>query len=115
MTMCNVGATDRTLRIVGGIGLLVLGYFSQILGITQIWQWTLYTLGGVSLVTVGSPPGTTLSPALSKLGVIATGALADALGVDGNPLEDMGLMQDQGAHLSAIMKDGAWVKNTLGG
>ena len=51
MTMCNVGATDRTLRIVGGIGLLVLGYFSQILGITQIWQWTLYTLGAVSLVT----------------------------------------------------------------
>jgi imidazolonepropionase-like amidohydrolase len=50
-----------------------------------------------------------------KLGVIAPGALADALIVDGNPLEDLGLMQDQGAHFPAIMKDGAWVKNTLDG
>ncbi|MDP6788050.1 MAG: amidohydrolase family protein [Rhodospirillales bacterium] len=50
-----------------------------------------------------------------KLGVIAPGALADALVVDGNPLDDLGLMQDQGAHMPAIMKDGAWLKNTLGG
>ncbi len=51
MTMCNVGGTDRTLRIVGGIGLLILGYFAQTLGITQTWQWTIYALGAISLVT----------------------------------------------------------------
>src|SRR6267142_931975 len=41
------------------------------------------------------------------LGVIAPGALADLLVVDGNPLLDLGLFQKQGAHLTAIMKGGA--------
>jgi imidazolonepropionase-like amidohydrolase len=41
-----------------------------------------------------------------KLGVVAPGACADVLLVDGNPLEDLKLFQDQGAHLAAIMKAG---------
>jgi imidazolonepropionase-like amidohydrolase len=49
-----------------------------------------------------------------KLGVIAPGALADLLVVDGNPLGDLGLFQDQGAHLAAIMKGGRFHKNRLG-
>lgn len=48
-----------------------------------------------------------------KLGVIASGATADLLLVDGNPLEDLGLLQDQGAHLSVIMKDGTFYKNRV--
>lgn len=47
------------------------------------------------------------------LGVIEAGAFADLLVVDGNPLEDLGLLQDQGAHFAAIMKDGRFVKNEL--
>ena len=50
-----------------------------------------------------------------RLGVIVPGAYADLLVVDGNPLEDLGLLQEQGRHLSAIMKDGKLVKNTLAG
>ena len=49
-----------------------------------------------------------------KLGVIAPGAFADLLVVDGNPLESLKLFQDQGAHLSAIMKGGRFHKNRLG-
>jgi imidazolonepropionase-like amidohydrolase len=49
-----------------------------------------------------------------KLGVIARGAFADLLVVDGNPLESLKLFQDQGAHLSAIMKGGRFHKNRLG-
>ncbi len=49
-----------------------------------------------------------------ELGVVAAGALADLLVVDGNPLRDLGLLQDQGAHLAAIMKGGAFHKNRLG-
>jgi hypothetical protein len=30
--------------------------------------------------------------------------------VDGNPLADLGLLQDQGRHLALIMKNGAFVK-----
>ncbi|MGE5202378.1 MAG: amidohydrolase family protein [Acidobacteriota bacterium] len=48
-----------------------------------------------------------------KLGVVAPGAIADLLVVNGNPLENLGLLQDQGAHLAAIMKGGRFFKQTL--
>ena len=48
-----------------------------------------------------------------ELGVVAPGALADILVVDGNPLEDLGLFQDQGARLSVIMSGGRLYKNRL--
>lgn len=46
-----------------------------------------------------------------ELGVIAPGALADILVVDGNPLKDLNLLQDQGAHLPVIMKSGELIVN----
>jgi imidazolonepropionase-like amidohydrolase len=48
-----------------------------------------------------------------RLGTIAPGALADLIAVDGNPLEDLGLLQDQGRHLPLIMKNGTVFKRTL--
>jgi imidazolonepropionase-like amidohydrolase len=48
-----------------------------------------------------------------KLGVIAPGALADLIAVDGNPLKDLGLLQDQGRHLAVIMKSGTVHKRAL--
>ena len=47
------------------------------------------------------------------LGVIAAGAKADILVVAGDPLKDLGILQEQGRHLSAIMKDGQIAKNEL--
>ena len=49
-----------------------------------------------------------------KLGVIAPGAYADLLVVEGNPLDDLNVLTGQGRHLAAIMKDGEFVKNDLG-
>jgi imidazolonepropionase-like amidohydrolase len=48
-----------------------------------------------------------------ELGVIAPGALADLLVVDGDPLRDLGLLQGQGEHLSLIMKAGALHRSRL--
>jgi imidazolonepropionase-like amidohydrolase len=48
-----------------------------------------------------------------KLGVVAVGARADLLIVDGNPLDDLNLLQEQGRHLPVIMKGGALHKNIL--
>lgn len=48
-----------------------------------------------------------------KLGVIEPGAIADLLVIDGDPLKNLGLFQDQGAHLSVIMKAGQFHKNRL--
>ena len=41
------------------------------------------------------------------------GAIADLLVVDGDPSKDVRLFQDQGAHLSVIMKEGRFHKNRL--
>ena len=46
--------------------------------------------------------------------MIAPGALADLLVVDGNPLEDLGVFQDQGAHIPVVMQDGRFHRNRLG-
>ena len=47
------------------------------------------------------------------LGVIAEGAYADLILVDGNPLEDLGLVADPDANFDVIMKDGVIFKNAL--
>lgn len=52
------------------------------------------------------------SPYKGKLGVIEQGALADVLIIDGNPLQDIHLLE-QTNNIQAIMKDGQLYKNTL--
>lgn len=49
-----------------------------------------------------------------ELGVIAEGALADALVLDGDPLEDIGLLASGGRDLRAIIKDGRVYKDEIG-
>jgi imidazolonepropionase-like amidohydrolase len=48
-----------------------------------------------------------------KLGELVKDAFADLLVVDGDPLQDLGLLQNQGEHLSAIMKGGKFYKDGL--
>lgn len=48
-----------------------------------------------------------------KLGVVAPGAHADLVVVDGDPLQDLTLLQQQGARLPLIMKAGQFYKNEL--
>jgi len=48
-----------------------------------------------------------------QIGIIAPGAYADLLVVEGNPLEDLGLLQDPETHLSLIMKEGMIFRNRL--
>jgi imidazolonepropionase-like amidohydrolase len=45
-----------------------------------------------------------------ELGVIAPGARADLIAVDGDPLADISVLDGQGEHLSHIMKDGVFYK-----
>src|SRR2546430_12659780 len=48
-----------------------------------------------------------------QLGVVAPGALADLLVVDGNPLEDISVLTTPQRSLRLIMKDGQIFKNEL--
>ncbi|MCK1423700.1 amidohydrolase family protein [Bradyrhizobium sp. 180] len=52
-------------------------------------------------------------PYPGKLGVVEEGALADLLLVDGNPLEDIRLIEDPTKNFVVIMKDGRIYKNSL--
>ena len=54
-----------------------------------------------------------INPYPGKLGVIEEGALADLLLVDGNPLENIKLVEDPERNFVVIMKDGVVYKNTL--
>jgi imidazolonepropionase-like amidohydrolase len=53
------------------------------------------------------------NPYPGKLGVVEQGALADLLVVDGDPLENIALMENPARNLLMIMKDGKIYKNTL--
>jgi imidazolonepropionase-like amidohydrolase len=45
-----------------------------------------------------------------EIGVVAPGARADLIAVDGDPLADLSLLDGQGEHIAMIMKDGAFYK-----
>lgn len=53
------------------------------------------------------------SPYTGKLGAIEEGALADLLLVNGDPLENITLIEDPAKNFVVIMKDGKIYKNTL--
>lgn len=53
------------------------------------------------------------NPYPGKLGLVEEGALADLLLVDGNPLENIGLVADPQKNFLVIMKDGEIYKDTL--
>ncbi len=53
------------------------------------------------------------NPYSAPVGVIETGALADVLLIDGNPLDDISLIADPDNNMKLIIKDGRIHKNTL--
>jgi|HubBroStandDraft_6_1064221.scaffolds.fasta_scaffold01838_12 imidazolonepropionase-like amidohydrolase len=54
-----------------------------------------------------------INPYPGRLGVVKEGALGDLLLVDGNPLENIKLVEDPEKNFLVIMKDGVMYKNTL--
>jgi imidazolonepropionase-like amidohydrolase len=50
-----------------------------------------------------------------QVGIIAPNAYADLLVVDGDPFKDLGVLQNDGTAITAIMRSGRFVKNALNG
>ncbi len=49
-----------------------------------------------------------------KLGIVAKGAFADLLVVDGDPLDDISvLISNQGEGIAGVMKDGVWIRSAF--
>jgi imidazolonepropionase-like amidohydrolase len=84
--------------------------------LTKLVRW--YTPGEALVMATGTN-GQLLelcgkrAPYPGKLGVVEEGALADLLLVDGNPIEDIKLIEDPVENFVLIMKDGKIFKNTL--
>jgi imidazolonepropionase-like amidohydrolase len=53
------------------------------------------------------------NPYPGKLGVVEEGALADLLLVDGNPIDNIKLIEDPARNFLVIMKDGKVHKNLV--
>ena len=71
---------------------------------------TMATSTNAELLALSGPR----NPYPGKLGVVEEGALADLLLVDGNPIQDIHLLEDPTRNLRVIMKDGKIFKNLLG-
>jgi imidazolonepropionase-like amidohydrolase len=70
---------------------------------------TMATADNADLLALSGPR----NPYPGKLGVVAEGALADLLLVDGNPLDDIALIENPQQNFVVIMKDGRVFKDTL--
>jgi imidazolonepropionase-like amidohydrolase len=67
----------------------------------------------IEIIRAATLIGAEIVRQVGKLGCLKPGAFADLIVIDGNPLKDLDLLQDQGKHLAAIMKGGRFYKNRL--
>jgi imidazolonepropionase-like amidohydrolase len=67
----------------------------------------------IEIIRAATLIGAEIVRQVGKLGCLKPGAFADLLVIDGNPLEDLGVLQEQGKYLAAIMKGGRFHKNRL--
>ncbi|MCA0301323.1 MAG: amidohydrolase family protein [Proteobacteria bacterium] len=107
----------RSLEICKAAGVKV-GYGSDLLGQLQVEQsrefiFRAEVLKPIEIIRQATTVGAEILRQEGKLGVVAPGAFADLIVVDGNPLKKLELFLDQGAHLPVIMKGGQFHKNTL--
>ncbi len=107
----------RSLEICKRHGVPV-AYGTDLLGQLQTEQSQEFTIRAqvvspIEIIRSATTIGAQLLRMEGKLGCLKPGAFADLIVVNGNPLKNLALFQDQGKHLSAIMKGGKFHKNTL--
>ncbi len=95
-----------------------MGFGTDLLGETHHYQSLEFSiraqvLSPFEVIRSATIVNAELLNSTGELGVIAPGAYADLLVVDGNPLDDLNLLQEQGKHMQLIMKGGKIYKQTL--
>ncbi|MCE4545949.1 MULTISPECIES: amidohydrolase family protein [unclassified Caballeronia] len=70
-------------------------------------------VGAFEVIRQATATGAEIVNMKGKLGVIAANAYADLLVVDGDPLKDIRVLTGQGERIAGVMKNGAWVRQTL--
>jgi imidazolonepropionase-like amidohydrolase len=95
-----------------------VAYGTDLLGQLQVAQSDEFTLRAevlspAEIIRSATTIGAQVVRMEGKIGCLKPGAFADLLVVDGNPLQNLRLFQEQGRHLSVIMKGGRFHKNRL--
>ena len=95
-----------------------IGYGTDLLGELQVYQSREFILRQNIMPKSEILKSATLINAeivnqKDQIGIIKEGALADLLLIEGNPLDDFSVFQDQGKYISLIMKNGKIYKNSL--
>ena len=107
----------RSLEICKKAGVKV-GYGTDLLGALQVDQSLEFihrakVLKPIEIIRQATTIGAEILRMDGKLGVVAPGAYADLIAVDGNPVNNLKLFLDQGKHLPMIMKGGKFHKNAI--
>jgi imidazolonepropionase-like amidohydrolase len=95
-----------------------VAYGTDLLGQLQVAQSDEFTLRArvlspAEIIRSATTIGAKVVRMEGKIGCLSPGAFADLLVVDGNPLKNLKLFQEEGRHLLAIMKAGRFHKNRL--
>ncbi len=95
-----------------------LGFGTDLLGAHHVRQGTEFTiraqvLSPLEILRSACAVNAELLNQSGRLGCVAPGAHADLLVVDGNPLEDLGVLAANGARLAVIMKAGRFHRRTI--
>jgi imidazolonepropionase-like amidohydrolase len=80
----------------------------------QEWGIRARVLPAAEILRSATLVGAKLCGLEGAVGVIAPGAYADLIVVEGDPYRDVRVLEDDGAHMPAIMKGGAFAKYELG-
>lgn len=111
------GAGKKAIEILARAG-VKMGLGSDLLGETHYMQadelgLRAEILGNGPVLQQATLIGAEILDRKGELGELSAGAIADVLLVEGNPLQDIGCLMQQGRHIRAIVQDGRIVKNTL--
>ena len=95
-----------------------VGYGTDLLGALQVEESREFllrseVLSPIEIIRQATTVGARIVRQEGKLGTLKAGAFADLILIDGDPLKNLGLFQEQGKHLAAIMKGGKFHKNRL--
>ncbi len=95
-----------------------VGFGTDLLGTLERHQCSEFTLRSpiftpLELLRQATSVNAEIIGMKGQLGVVKPGAFADLLLVDGNPLDDIGLLAADGAKVAAIVKGGEFVKRNF--
>jgi imidazolonepropionase-like amidohydrolase len=95
-----------------------VAYGSDLLGDLHVDQAREFVLRSevvspVEIIRSATTIGAQVLRSEGHLGTLASGAFADIIVVDGNPLKELSVLAGQGERLAVIMKGGVFHKNTL--